>query len=95
MHNTKIYKVWSAMLDRCNNPGATSYKWYGKRGIKVCDFWHKFENFYKDMGERPFEGATLDRINNDKDYEKSNCRWVTHQENCQNRRKKFAKRVSH
>jgi len=94
MHTTKIYKVWCAMLSRCNNPNATAYKWYGARGIKVCDSWHKFENFYKDMNEQPFIGATLDRIDNDKDYKKSNCRWVTHQENCQNRSKRYNKLMS-
>jgi len=88
MHKSKLYKVWSAMLARCNNPNSTSYKWYGARGIKVCKSWEKFANFYKDMGDQP-KGLTLDRINNNKGYCKSNCRWVTHQENCQNRRKKY------
>lgn len=89
-HNTLLYKVWTSMLERCNNPKSTPYKYYGGRGIKVCDRWSKFENFLEDMGERP-EGKTLDRINNDGNYEKSNCRWVTHKENCNNRRKKYTK----
>jgi hypothetical protein len=84
MNNTRIYKVWSAMLHRCNNSNATSYIRYGGRGIKVCERWNKFENFLEDMGI-PKDGLTLDRINNDGDYEPSNCRWVTHKENCQNR----------
>lgn len=87
MHNEKLYKVWSAMLARCNNPNATPYRWYGQRGIKVCKRWKKFINFYKDMGERP-EGMTLDRIDNDGDYCKKNCRWISHKENCQNRTKR-------
>ena len=75
-HKDPIYKVWSSMLHRCNNSNATHYKRYGGRGIKVCERWNKFENFLEDMGERP-EGMTLDRINNDWNYEKSNCRWVS------------------
>jgi len=94
MYKTKIYKVWSAMLHRCNNPKSTPYKWYGARGIKVCKRWEKFTNFYKDMGDQP-KGLTLDRINNDKGYSKSNCRWITHKENCQNRRKIYAKKKPH
>lgn len=84
MHNTRIHKVWSAMLHRCNNPNATSYIRYGGRGIKVCDRWSKFENFLEDMGI-PEKGLTLDRIDNDGNYEPGNCRWVTHKENCNNR----------
>lgn len=84
MHQTRIYKVWTAMVDRCSNPNSTNYYRYGGRGIKVCDNWLKFENFLKDMGV-PEKGLTIDRINNDGNYEKSNCRWVTHKVNCQNR----------
>lgn len=84
MHDSKIYKVWSSMKSRCSNPNSQFYHRYGGRGIKVCDRWDKFENFYKDMGEPP-EGLTLDRIDNNGNYCKSNCRWVTHKENCHNR----------
>ena len=87
MHKTKIYKIWSSMRDRCNNPNNTAYKYYGARGIKVCKRWHKFENFYRDMGDQP-PGLTLDRINNDGNYTPTNCRWISHKENCQNRRKR-------
>jgi len=85
MHNQKIYKVWQSMIHRCTNPNATFYNRYGGRGIKVCDKWlHSFEAFYKDMGVRP-EGLTLDRIDNNGNYEPGNCRWISHQENCKNR----------
>ena len=72
------------MKARCSNKKSTHYDRYGGRGITVCARWKRFENFYKDMGERP-EGLTLDRIDNNGNYEKSNCRWVTHKENCNNR----------
>ena len=85
LHKTKAYKVWSAMKARCNNPKTTHYYRYGGRGIKVCDRWEvSFENFIKDMGEPP-RGLTLDRIDNDGNYEPGNCRWVSHKENCNNR----------
>lgn len=94
LSHTKTYATWNAMRDRCNNPASDSYKWYGGRGIKVCERWNNsFENFLEDMGERP-EGMEIDRILNDCGYEKGNCRWVTHKVNTQNRSKSdFAKVV--
>lgn len=88
--DTSTYKIWCAMLQRCNNPKSTGYKHYGARGIKVCERWELFENFLKDMGLRP-GSLTLDRIDNDGNYEPSNCRWVTHKENCNNRHRKPTK----
>lgn len=86
-----LYKVWSSMKQRCNNPKSPAYHRYGGRGIKVCKRWEKFENFLKDMGQRP-EGMTIERVNNDGDYCPQNCKWVTHKENCQNQERSLSKR---
>lgn len=82
----KIYSVWKSMRRRCGNPDAADYYLYGARGIKVCDRWQTFANFYADMGNLPFDGAQIDRIDTDGDYCPENCRWTTATENMRNRR---------
>ncbi len=86
MCGTPEYDTWCHMKSRCYNKNNLDYHRYGGRGIKICDRWlHSFDNFIADMGCKPFEGLEIDRTNNDGNYEPSNCRWVTHKQNCQNR----------
>lgn len=73
---SKSYSSWRDMMRRCYDPKSKKYHRYGARGLTVIKRWHSFENFYIDMGERP-NGFTLDRINNNKGYNKKNCRWAT------------------
>lgn len=82
---SRTYYCWHSMIKRCTKPNNKAYKNYGGRGIKVCNKWMKFENFLKNMGECP-KGMSLDRINNNGNYCKSNCRWTTY--NKQNRNKR-------
>jgi hypothetical protein len=79
------YKRWQNMKSRCFNPRKRMYPWYGGRGITVCERWLIFENFYADMGDPP-PGMSLDRINNDGNYEPTNCRWAIVAEQLANRR---------
>ena len=80
------YKCWVNMKQRCTNPNDRSYPNYGGRGIKVCAAWgDSFQQFYTDMGARP-TGYSIDRIDNDGDYEPSNCKWSTHKEQQSNKR---------
>ena len=80
-----LYCLWVAMKQRCLNPKAQNFKNYGGRGISICDRWLSFENFVKDMLPTFQKGLTLDRINNDGNYEPNNCRWATHLEQGKNK----------
>jgi len=76
------------MFARCNNPNVWGFKYYGGRGIKVCKRWQEYENFLLDMGRRPGKGYSIDRINNDGDYEPGNCRWATAKQQANNQRRR-------
>ncbi len=84
MSYTDTFRIWTGILRRCFNKNFKNYKYYGGRGITVCDRWLKFENFFIDMGIRP-EKLQIDRIDNNGNYEPGNCRWVTAKVNSANK----------
>lgn len=86
MSRTPIYFTWKNMRYRCEDSARPDYYMYGGRGIKVCDRWQKFENFYEDMGDKP-KNMSLDRIDNDGNYEPGNVKWRTPQEQSNNTRR--------
>ena len=86
--NILEYKIWQGILDRCNNSNCKNYFHYGGRGITVCERWkNSFENFYKDMGPRPSDKYSIDRIDNNGNYQPSNCKWSSRKDQARNTRK--------
>jgi hypothetical protein len=90
--DTAEFRVWRSMLTRCYNTRSKHYVNYGARGIQVCDSWRwSFVQFLADMGNRPSCDLSIDRINNDGNYEPGNCRWATRIQQRRNRRDYIAK----
>lgn len=98
-HNTKRhgrtpeYTSWNHMMQRCYNPKNNMYEFYGAKGVTVCERWHEFKNFIEDMGEKPSTGHTIDRIDVYGNYEPSNCRWATREQQDRNVRVKITNKT--
>ena len=87
MSRTSEHAIWAAIIDRCTNPKSTGWNSYGGRGIKMCEEWQKsFLDFYRHVGPRPSVNHSIDRINNQGNYEPGNVRWSTAKEQCRNKR---------
>ena len=78
LRNTRLYSIWVTMRSRCNNPNTINYKYYGEKGIKVCEEWDSFMNFYDWATNNGYsDELTLDRLSPDGNYEPKNCRWIS------------------
>lgn len=89
-YGTREYTTWVNMWTRCTNTKVKSYRDYGSRGITVHPEWKRFENFYRDMGKRP-SNTSIDRINNNGNYEPGNCRWASRKQQNSNQRPRTKK----
>lgn len=88
------YWAWASMIQRCHNPNAQAYHNYGKRGVKVCDVWRtSFVEFIQYIGNRPSPKHSLDRIDNNGNYEPGNCKWSTKSDQAKNRRRIHPKSI--
>jgi len=85
-YGTPEHRVWRGMIQRCTDLKCEAYKYYGNRGIKICDRWLNFMNFFSDMGKKSSPELTLERVDNNGDYESGNCRWGTRTEQNINQR---------
>lgn len=86
MTGTKVYQMWSDMVQRTTNPKSSSYEFYGARGITISPEWLEFAGFYRDMGDPPTMDHSIDRADSNGNYCKSNCQWATQEEQFNNRR---------
>lgn len=96
MWNTRLYRIWRGMKLRCDVRTCTGYQYYGARGIRYCDDWKTFEPFMKWATANGYsDSLTIDRINDDRGYNPTNCRWVTAKENRRNQRRMFVCKQGH